>query len=454
MHVSAKIHGGTLIYPHVEYTVGFHNNDPLDPYDQMLGVSWVASVALLLSAVWYGANAQGTMEQQVKVEQLALTDPVKAAQEVLKFHGIFSPNLALWAVFNNISGHGDEQVPWGRGAFYRWDPWTIGGTDTGYFWLPREFNMFKLNRTFVIACKDGKVAKSPFYVNKEYDPKKIERAVIFWPGKWRDSWRYANYVGNAYHVAQKYPELDVKSDNVLIILPAFMNEKDESRHALHDDEISFHGTGWSVGGTVRQPREFKHLSSFDVMDKYIDMLMDKNQFPNLKKIVVGGHSMGAQASLRYAFLRDKPEQDHAVKFWIGNPGSYVWLNDKRPFSTNKCRNYNSWPYGISDPKTIPSYARHRAGKNGSKLVENFLKHRVHFAVSQDDNGQGVSNCAGSVQGPTRICRAAEWIVQHGNTTEYEWPDTHTVNFLPGVSHQDYPTLAYYGTIKFLFSPCH
>ena len=113
------------------YTVGFHNNDPLDPYDQMLGVSWVASVALLLSAVWYGANAQGTMEQQVKVEQLALTDPVKAAQEVLKFHGIFSPNLALWAVFNNISGHGDEQVPWGRGAFYRWDPWTIGGTDTG-----------------------------------------------------------------------------------------------------------------------------------------------------------------------------------------------------------------------------------------------------------------------------------------------------------------------------------
>merc|ERR1712226_598672 len=74
-----------------------------DPYDQMLGVSWVASVALLLSAVWYGANAQGTMEQQVKVEQLALTDPVKAAQEVLKFHGIFSPNLALWAVFNNIS---------------------------------------------------------------------------------------------------------------------------------------------------------------------------------------------------------------------------------------------------------------------------------------------------------------------------------------------------------------
>ena len=134
-------------------------------------------------------------------------------------------------------------------------------------------------------------------------------------------------MGNAYHVAQKYPELDVKSDNVLIILPAFMNEKDESRHALHDDEISFHGTGWSVGGTVRQPREFKHLSSFDVMDKYIDKLMDKNQFPNLKKIVVGGHSMGAQASLRYAFLRDKPEQDHAVKFWIGIAGADVWLYD-------------------------------------------------------------------------------------------------------------------------------
>ena len=158
--------------------------------------------------------------------------------------------------------------------------------------------MFMFNRTFVIASKDGKVAKSPFYVNKEYDPKKIERAVVFWPGQWRDSWRYANYVGNAFHVALKYPELDVKSDNVLIILPLFMNQKDESRHALREDEISFSGSGWSVGGTVRHPREFRHLSSFDVMDKYIDMLMDKNQFPNLKKIVVGGNSMGAQASLR------------------------------------------------------------------------------------------------------------------------------------------------------------
>jgi len=51
---------------------------------------------------------------------------------------------------------------------------------------------------------------------------------------------------------------------------------------------------------------------------------------------------------------------------------------------------------------------------------------------------------------SRVCRAAEWVAQRGNSTQ-GWSKSHTIDFIPGVSHQDYPVIAYYGTLKFLFT---
>lgn len=414
-------------------------------------ISCAFALTSLLAQLVSIAQAQGSPEAQAAVEELGKTDPIAAAQKILEFPGIFDPDQSLWASDANITGTGDlQQVPWSRGAFFTWNPWTIGTYETGYLWLPERFNMFKLNRSLVVSKSGDDIAIDPFYVNKHYDPEKIERAIVLIPGQWRDSWKYLNLLGNAYRVAQKYPELNVGSDKVLMLSPTFMDEIDRKRGAMKKNEITFQKAGWSAGGTVRHPQAFKHMSSFDVLDFYVSMLLDRQQFPNMKTVTVAGHSMGGQTSMHYAMLRDLTDEDARLKYWVGNPGSYVWLNDTRPFSTAKCPEYGEWPYGMSVHKSIPRYGRKGSGKNGVHRIENFLKRRIHFSVSLDDNGHGPKNCKANAQGVSRVCRAAEWVAQRGNSTE-GWSKSHTIDFIPGVSHQDYPVIAYYGTLKFLFT---
>ncbi len=44
------------------------------------------------------------------------------------------------------------------------------------------------------------------------------------------------------------------------------------------------------------------MSSFDAMDQILQYFDDAQQYPNMKQIVVSGHSMGAQMAHRYAVV--------------------------------------------------------------------------------------------------------------------------------------------------------
>ena len=399
----------------------------------------------------YGVAADVSMEEQQLVSELGRQDPVAAAKHVLKFDGILNPFQLPWHFTNIISGTGDEaQVPWARGAQYNSDPWALGLYQTGYLYIPQEFGNFVLKRTSLFSEKDGKNATAPFYSTKSYNPKKIERVIIVLPGQWRNSWTYINMMGNALNVAYKYPELKVKEDSVLILSPMFFNQKDRDSGSVKNNEISFHDAGWSAGGSVREPREFKHISSFDALDSMIDMVMDKSKFPNLKNVVIAGHSMGGQMALHYVMTKKSMSYDDKISYWVGDPGAYTYLSSSRPFSTKNCDNYNDWPYSITNVASLPNYAQNHAGPNGSHLEDLFRSRKVHFAVAENDNGAGVKSCAAQTQGPNRIARASEWIVAQGNSSR-GWPSRHTLDYMPGISHQDYPAIAYYYSLKHIFS---
>ncbi|KOS15993.1 hypothetical protein Malapachy_3043 [Malassezia pachydermatis] len=412
---------------------------------------WFGLFTLCLWCCTQLAWAQGTMLEQVRVSELSRSDPIGAAKQVIQFPHILRENASLWFQNNNVSGTGDDaQVPWGRGAWFSWNPWALGEFETGYVWVPTDFDMFHLDRSESIGKINGTEGKIPYYVNKDYDASKIKRAVIIWPGQWRDSWKFINLLGNAYRVAQKYPELEVHDGEVLMISPLFLNEDDMSAGAATKDQLVFAKSGWSAGGTARSPEVFKHVSSFDVIDHFVNKTLNKDHFPNLETTVVAGHSMGGQAALHYAMLKNPTSDEDRVRIWVGNPGSYVWLDDSRPFSTKGCDGYTNWPYGVSDIKTIPKYARSRAGENGATLIRNFRERHIHFAISENDNGQGVTHCEAMAQGPNRIARGTEWVLAQGNSTA-GWSDKHTLNYIAGASHQDYVTMAYYYSLKHIFS---
>ncbi|WFD27311.1 hypothetical protein MNAN1_002307 [Malassezia nana] len=392
-----------------------------------------------------------SMAEQQFVAELGRQDPVAAAKQVMKFKGILDEFQLPWYFTDYVPGTGDDQqVPWARGALFNRNPLALGIYETGYVSIPHDFGNFVLNRTTVLAKKEDAKAVVPFYIMKNYNATKIKRVVIVIPGQWRNSWAYINLMGNALNVAKKYPELGVKSHSVLLLSPVFFNQMDRSRGSVKDNEINFENGVWASAGSVQDPKEFRNISSFDVLDFVVDMVMDKRQFPNVETVVIAGHSMGGQMALHYAVGKKPMPYDDRIRYWVGDPGAYTYMSSSRPFSTKNCNSYNEWPYSVTNVSTLPSYMKKHAGPDGSDLVKRFRSRKVHFAVAENDNGQGVDNCQANTQGPTRIARASEWIIAQGNSSE-GWPSHHAVDYMPGISHQDYPAMAYYFSLKHIFS---
>lgn len=386
------------------------------------------------------------MDQQVSISETAKSNPVKAAEMALQIPDIMKKHQGIWNKANNITGTGnDAQVPWAKGARFERNPISFGTSLSGYFALPWFFDNFWLNRSTVVEERDGRQAKIPVYVTAKYNPEQIDRVVIIWPGGWRQPWVYINLLGNAYRIAQKYPELNVTDGNVFMMSPVFFNQKDKL--ALKDDELYFHNEGWSSGGTARHPDGFHHISSFKVMDQLIEIATDKNRFPNVKRVVIIGHSLGAQANLHYALIKRPKKYDNMIKYWIGNPGAVTYLDNWRPVHEHNCSDYNSWPYGLEDHGSIPKYNRKRAGKHGERFKEEFYQKDIRIGIALNDNGHGNTHCQAMMQGPNRIARTSQWIKHFGD----DFPSSFTVDYAPGLSHQDYPMFAYYGTMEYIFT---
>ena len=61
--------------------------------------------------------------------------------------------------------------------------------------------------------------------------------------------------------------------------------------------------------------------------------------------------MGGQMVQRYALLKKTKKYDQNMQFWAGNPGSWAWLTDDRPYQNTSCEDPLSWHYGIGGNQT-------------------------------------------------------------------------------------------------------
>jgi hypothetical protein len=150
------------------------------------------------------------------------------------------------------------------------------------------------------------------------------------------------------------------------------------------------------------------LASFDFADAILKLLADKSAFPNLKVIVVAGHSAGGQFVNRYE-MSSKVADDLGVpvEFVVANPSSYAWPVAARPvpegigspqaaalawkdeaphtgfafgpFDKAKAPDYDLWPYGLD----------HRVGGYTAPLSDETLRHNlvtrhITYLLSQVD----------------------------------------------------------------------
>ncbi|WFD23930.1 hypothetical protein MEQU1_002624 [Malassezia equina] len=305
-----------------------------------------------------------------------------------------------------------------------------------YSEVPSEFYMFETKNT-TLTDKHGNNATQPYYINKNL--KNVTRAVMVWPGYHRDSYNYANMIGNAYNVYKKMHNVD--DGHVAIVAPYVLNQQDKSNGAVKDGWIYYEDDNFSVGGISHGPGNAT-ISAFTAMDDMIDMMAKK--YPNIEKFVVLGHSLGGQTVLRYAIVNHNP-QDDKTKYWIGNPGTYTYLSKDRPISKKDCDKYDRFPSGLGS--NLPSYV---GSADKSDLIKKFFARDVRLAQGLDDNGVSADACDTMTQGHNRLERSAYFVKHIADVNGGSLPKSFSLEYVEGVSHQNYPMFAAKDSLPYIF----
>lgn len=205
-------------------------------------------------------------------------------------------------------------------------------------------------------------------------PEKIERVLIVIHGRLRNAETYRKS-------AESAAELAGQSAHTLVIAPQFLNESDVALYSLPATLLRWQGNEWMGGGLSKGPNP---LSSYAALDEIVGRISDRKQFPDVKQIVIFGHSGGGQVVQRYALLaKDQPAlktNGIRLRYVVANPSSYAYFNEQRPvaFDHAKCVGFNRWKYGLSD---MPVYA---GGQTPLQLESGYVKREVIYLLGQQD----------------------------------------------------------------------
>ena len=71
------------------------------------------------------------------------------------------------------------------------------------------------------------------------------------------------------------------------------------------------------------------VSAFEVFDSLIGSIIGSQNFPNLRSVVIFGHSAGGQFVNRYAACSRFERHGVAVKYVVMAPSSYLYFNKER-----------------------------------------------------------------------------------------------------------------------------
>lgn len=228
----------------------------------------------------------------------------------------------------------------------------------------------------------------------------VTRAVIVVHGTGRNA---GGYFASVMAAAQK----SGVSNRTMVIAPWFKTSQDSPS----DGEATWTSAAWKIGDGAQSPAG---LSSFMVMDQIIATLADKSRFPNLRDVVVTGHSAGGQFTQRYAAFGLGPNVLRGIKvsYVPANPSSYVYFTPARPsgsgFTTpaGSCSEYDTYKYGLKGRKG------YLAKLSATQVAANYASRNVTIVNGGADtfnNGDMDEDCGAMLEGKDRATRGANFV---------------------------------------------
>ncbi len=290
------------------------------------------------------------------------------------------------------------------------------------------------NRAPVKAVADARLAVGdqgilPLYLSSDWalPLPSITRAVIVLHGRLRNADVYYKSAQTAQAAAGD------EGKATIMIVPQFLAQVDIDAYKLRDETLRWSLEGWEGGDAALAPNP---VSSFEALDAILAKLADRRIFPNLKQVVVAGHSGGGQVAQRYA-IAGKGEatlarQHIEVRYVVANPSSYAYFSAERPEPSiaASCPGYNNWKYGMDQR---PPYLAHATP---AALEQRYVEREVIYLLGTlDTNPQHPAldkSCMARAQGPYRYSRGhayADAMAKRDNGTP-----NHKLFDVAGVGH--------------------
>lgn len=255
---------------------------------------------------------------------------------------------------------------------------------------------------------------------------------------------------NALKVATA-ADAGISPDSVAVLAPYFANGADKglaypwteglrAGRGSTTNALVWSGSQWSAGANNAYPHASQNTSSFFVLDTLIKYFDDSTLFPNLNQIVLAGHSMGGQMVQRYAAVSPYQETRVPVTHWVGNPDSYVWLDESRPLSTASCEDFDSYRSGFADYEDYASgdmtYGIALVSQGREAIQANYQSKQMAYGRALLDHGDHSSDCGSNTTGLDRHERFFFYIKQFNPTCDDSTGfNCDTVDFV-NVSHDN------------------
>lgn len=333
------------------------------------------------------------------------------------------------------------------------------------------------------------------YIDSNYNASQIKRAVIQIHGENRDAWNQWIYADLAAKRAATGGSFD--RDEVVVMAPEFFNTADEGaypfnpaldagnavtstqdtastptakrslagqtgfpqatemikRRGLHKiplqrvsttEVMIWKSIEWGDGSPAYEPSNAAGAGSFDALDAAVNFFLDKQRFPQLRKVVVAGFSLGGQLTNRYATFRNDTSADSQIIFWISSPNSFVYMQGDRPrpIGSACAHTYTDYKYGLNG--TLPNYYLQSAQQlSPSGLISRYLSRTIYYLVGLNDRGAGLVSCAPNTQGLGHLEKMWYWTQQivpmlPGSTGKQgELLANNLVRFVEKTGHQDW-----------------
>lgn len=216
-----------------------------------------------------------------------------------------------------------------------------------------------------------------------------------------------------------------KDHQSLVIAPRFKLATD----LLLPNELTWDDEGWLRGD---QALNEISVSSFELLEALIKDILQKERFPNLKKVIFTGHSAGGQMVQRFAGRTDLDElfSDIRFRYVVTNPGSYLYLTHERPFSPEIACVFNDYKYGLDH---LNSYMEL---KGATAIARDYTKRDVVYLLGEADTRSDDidQSCPAQFQGPFRLQRGLSYKQQ----LDRQFPENHHhLLTVPGVGHTQY-----------------